>query len=130
MKVAPFRALTQFTVMSASFWDKRRNEGRPFQGIDTINFENFRFRNQAVEMKVAPFRALARAAVKASCEVIASRNEGRPFQGIIIRNQNRKRETVSLSFLWYWSKRYWANKNLYATSTLSIKIRKRPPHHT
>ena len=57
MKVAPFRALTHF--FNASIVDIMcRNEGRPFQGIDTID-------------------------MIAVCDiVVVRRNEGRPFQGI------------------------------------------------
>ncbi len=56
MKVAPFRALTQPTLFEFKAWKRSRNEGRPFQGIDT----------------------------RSSCGDRKSygRNEGRPFQGI------------------------------------------------
>ena len=36
MKVAPFRALTQFLTTIDSEGSESRNEGRPFQGIDTF----------------------------------------------------------------------------------------------
>ena len=38
MKVAPFRALTQPTLFEFKAWKRSRNEGRPFQGIDTVNY--------------------------------------------------------------------------------------------
>ena len=37
MKVAPFRALTQCLRFRPYFPFRRRNEGRPIQGIDTEN---------------------------------------------------------------------------------------------
>ena len=37
MKVAPFRALTQFAILLSNSVLSSRNEGRLFQGIDTIN---------------------------------------------------------------------------------------------
>ena len=58
MKVAPFRALTQFLSFPLHTSYFRRNEGRPIQGIDTSFIVALVFDIQPVEMKVAPFRAL------------------------------------------------------------------------
>ena len=58
MRVAPFRALTHVPEYNLVKSAGRRNEGRPFQGIDTIRVETSN-RN--------PYKR---------------RNEGRPFQGI------------------------------------------------
>ena len=59
MKVAPFRALTQLCRIGESLSGlSRRNEGRPFQGIDTPCCKFFSKNRAFVEMKVAPFRAL------------------------------------------------------------------------
>ena len=58
MKVAPFRALTQFLSFPLHTSYFRRNEGRPFQGIDTSFIVALVFDIQPVGMKVAPFRAL------------------------------------------------------------------------
>ena len=58
MKVAPFRALTQFLSFPLHTSYFRRNEGRPFQGIDTSSFS---FVSTGFEL---------------------GRNEGRPIQGI------------------------------------------------
>ena len=109
MKVAPFRALTHvnghFIIFQVVL---RRNEGRPFQGIDTsfneFNLPPFSFvemkvapfraltrwqrytipqRVPMVEMKVAPFRALTQLRDYKSFRFFSyCRNEGRPFQGI------------------------------------------------
>ena len=58
MKVAPFRALTQFLSFPLHTSYFRRNEDRPIQGIDTSFIVALVFDIQPVEMKVAPFRAL------------------------------------------------------------------------
>ena len=58
MKVAPFRALTQFAILLSNSVLSSRNEGRLFQGIDTIVAGLISFIQRSVEMKVAPFRAL------------------------------------------------------------------------
>ena len=58
MKVAPFRALTQFAILLSNSVLSSRNEGRLFQGIDTSFIVALVFDIQPVEMKVAPFRAL------------------------------------------------------------------------
>ena len=58
MKVAPFRALTQFLSFPLHTSYFRRNEGRPIQGIDTSSSIVNEFTITSVEMKVAPFRAL------------------------------------------------------------------------
>ena len=58
MKVAPFRALTQNATNSFAPDTNGRNEGRPFQGIDTILFCTTCVYSLKVEMKVVPFRAL------------------------------------------------------------------------
>ena len=61
MEVAPFRALTHINlVINSGCWVNRRNEGRPFQGIDTRDHERSLKVFHLVEMKVAPFRALTR----------------------------------------------------------------------
>ena len=60
MKVAPFRALTQFRVKHDLPAALCRNEGRPFQGIDTSLRYFVTKTRVVVEMKVAPFRALTR----------------------------------------------------------------------
>ena len=82
MRVAPFRALTHLfgnlitmfflgrnegrpfqgidtpCVKACARIDLCRNEGRPFQGIDTVPFSVVKSRVSGVEMRVAPFRAL------------------------------------------------------------------------
>lgn len=58
MKVAPFRALTQFLSFPLHTSYFRRNEGRPIQGIDTSSSIINEFTITSVEMKVASFRAL------------------------------------------------------------------------
>ena len=59
MKVAPFRALTQRHVRrNITTRLSGRNEGRPYQGIDTSLSFNEAWCSFLVEMKVAPFRAL------------------------------------------------------------------------
>jgi len=58
MKVAPFRALTPEAFYFRFSNAHCRNEGRPFQGIDT-----------SVMRSISSFPA-------------SGRNEGRPFQGI------------------------------------------------
>ena len=107
MKVAPFRALTPLLLSFFRFVLNSRNEGRPFQGIDTtisyyflisclFNVEMkvapFRALTHAsrmnliqrvcVEMKVAPFRALTHAIVFPCSSSVNRRNVSRPFQGI------------------------------------------------
>ena len=62
MKVAPFRALTPLLLSFFRFVLNSRNEGRPFQGIDTtISYYFLISCLFNVEMKVAPFRALTHA---------------------------------------------------------------------
>ena len=60
MEVAPFRALTLFRYFQISHLGlQRRNGGRPFQGIDTLQAVGTVFGiDVQVEMEVAPFRAL------------------------------------------------------------------------
>ena len=58
MKVAPFRALTPEAFYFRFSNAHCRNEGRPFQGIDTSSFITKTSHIIYVEMKVAPFRAL------------------------------------------------------------------------
>ena len=58
MKVAPFRALTHERAFSLLPMYHGRNEGCPFQGIDTSSSIVNEFTITSVEMKVAPFRAL------------------------------------------------------------------------
>ena len=95
MKVAPFRALTPHTpgspgtipggnegrpfqgidticIKHSAFWFLRRgNEGRPFQGIDTLPRAPGHFLI-AVEMKPAPFRALPTFLLRVTCRRIQS----------------------------------------------------------
>ena len=59
MEVAPFRALTLILIHNKDLpYYICRNEGRPYQGIDTITFPAFCLQLMKVEMKVAPIRAL------------------------------------------------------------------------
>ena len=59
MKAAPIRALTHHHVVIISLHSiNRRNEGRPYQGIDTFCF------------------------IVWYVDTVISRNEGRPYQGI------------------------------------------------
>ena len=68
MRVAPFRALTLYFVYSLSRVFFRRNEGCPFQGIDTTYASSSIFVSSTVEMRVAPFRALTHELVVAVAE--------------------------------------------------------------
>ena len=58
-----------------------RNEGRLFQGIDTLD-SYITILIFIVEMKVAPFRALTQEVISFIRLEMVRRNEGRPFQGI------------------------------------------------
>ena len=83
MKVAPFRALTPLLLSFFRFVLNSRNEGRPFQGIDTtISYYFLISCLFNVEMKVAPFRALTHAIVFPCSSSVNRRNVSRPFQGI------------------------------------------------
>ena len=82
MKVAPFRALTPEAFYFRFSNAHCRNEGRPFQGIDTSSFITKTSHIIYVEMKVAPFRALTLFLSVLSYALSFCRNEGRPFQGI------------------------------------------------
>ena len=57
MEVAPFRALTQVNGCSVDCNPCRRNEGRPFQGIDTKKRNYISVLFVIVEMKLASLRA-------------------------------------------------------------------------
>ena len=58
MRVAPFRALTQFPTTKRGHFRNRRNECRPFQGIDTVREHQRRSIQFFVEMSVAPIQGL------------------------------------------------------------------------
>ena len=74
---------------------KCRNGGRPFQGIDTLNFATSDIFFSHVEMEVAPFRPLTQCY---NCnnqrDVDSGRNEARPTQGIVTEVE----QTRELSF--------------------------------
>ena len=119
MRVAPFRALTLLDDVIFVHGSNRRNEGRPFQGIDTHFTVVIELNCVIVEMRVAPFRALTHclsttcacarlpvemrvAPFRALTHTISTtparrrfgRNEGRPFQGI---------DTRRFRSQWHWS---------------------------
>ena len=66
MKVAPFRALTLVIEHFSCRVAHGGNEGRPFQGIDTVFSNIFYSPFLFVEMKVASFRALTHPVCRAS----------------------------------------------------------------
>ena len=54
----PFQGIDTVSVFPFGYKYFRRNEGRPIQGIDTSSSIVNEFYTTSVEMKVAPFRAL------------------------------------------------------------------------
>ena len=83
MRVAPFRALTLLPALLDTRLFRGRNEGRPFQGIDTHlrmcgSLFLVRSRNEG-----RPFQGIDTIHTPDSPGIIlVRRNEGRPFQGI------------------------------------------------